>query len=170
MRKNDGLDDEIMLLHLFNNQDRNSTFASYSLKKSDETANLNCFSNSENCKSDDLECNDLMSSLLTDYSHKHSDVPIAENKNGKEMAQSIMPLNNQTRVNENVIRCHDMIEFLSLNIPLTRSEPITRSNSADLDKDDTCNDNSNISKEMTNQYRDPDLSRISNLRVPSGML
>ncbi|KAJ8687343.1 hypothetical protein QAD02_023137 [Eretmocerus hayati] len=161
----DGLDDEIMLLHLFEMQDRNSAWTSLCLKQRSEDLldGRNSLASLQNYNASALPCPDSRNARASlDYGHKHPDL---DQSRLSHLCQT--PTATHTRVESDCpsnYRFQDLTNLASFSPLQTKSEPTTRSNSADCDRDQICSNLSAI--DLISRNRILDISRISDLTVP----
>ncbi|XP_016844823.1 uncharacterized protein LOC100121202 isoform X1 [Nasonia vitripennis] len=179
LRGNDGLDDEIMLLHLFEMQDRNSAWASLCLKqRSDEIQDTrNSLSRIQNYNTSAPNSSDAMGARASlDYAHKHPELDSSgaeQNVPRRQFPSCIshlckpFPLPTSPNKSDNSAnsRYQDLANIISFNNQVTRSEPNTRSNSVDCAKDQI---SSNLpATDLISRNRELDMSRISDLTIPT---
>lgn len=168
-----------MLLHLFEMQDRNSAWASLCLKqRSDEIQDTkNSLSRIQNYNTSALNCSDTMGARASlDYVHKHPELDSSggeQNLSRRQLPSCLshlckaFPLSTSPNKSDNPSnsRYQDLANIMSFNNQVTRSEPNTRSNSVDCDKDQIC---SNLpAADPISRNRELDMSRISDLTIPT---
>ncbi|KAL0115521.1 hypothetical protein PUN28_010800 [Cardiocondyla obscurior] len=143
---------EIMLLHLFEMQDKNSTWNSLCLEQSRSDGSCNSRSpltNRRRRSSSPLHCNAPIQSTATAvYSHKHpeldtaacNDLNLSTDYNHRNCvfhhSQSLLALcGTKTKLNWLRNICQSKLSAMASNSQITKSEPATRSNSIDCEND-----------------------------------
>ncbi|XP_058794150.1 E3 ubiquitin-protein ligase TRIM37-like [Phymastichus coffea] len=139
VRVNDGLDDEIMLLHLFERHNRNSAWASLNFKQGSEEMNdsINPFSSLQSYNTTSHSPEQVGSYISLDFVQGHLNFHLnANEKRRLSVRQSpVLPFSNSRVNSDNQRRYQDFGDILSMNNQTTRSEPTTRSNSINYDQD-----------------------------------
>ncbi|XP_078045247.1 uncharacterized protein LOC144474358 [Augochlora pura] len=145
LRGNDSLEDEIMLLHLFEMQDRNSAWTSLCFNQHvDDTNDSRTSLTSLHHSSSPLHCNSTLSTHgSSSCSHKHHELDSACNEQFSDkrstcpshLCQPQMMCNGRSNLGQlSNIYQQDVFGLMACGSQ-TRSEPATRSNSIDCDKD-----------------------------------
>ncbi|XP_015510377.1 uncharacterized protein LOC107217383 isoform X2 [Neodiprion lecontei] len=179
LRRGDGLEDEIMLLHLFEMQDRKSAWSDPSLWSSSLVLNHHP---DENCDSKNVPATlqhtgsvSMRQGTMTpshtaaNCTHKHSeldDLHTGPNFPGPHKSHSIahlcqsqLPSDQRPEVHQADNTFHqDSIKAIASGIQTTRSEPTTCSNSVDREKD--------VAKASGSQSMDTNVPTTSDLMVP----
>ncbi|XP_015439600.1 PREDICTED: E3 ubiquitin-protein ligase TRIM37-like [Dufourea novaeangliae] len=145
LRGNDSLEDEIMLLHLFEMQDRNSAWTSLCFNQHvDDTSDSRTSLTSLHHSSSPLHCNTTLPTHgSSSFSHKHHEVDSAYNEQFSDkrstctshLCQPQMMYNGRLKLGQVSNICQQELSGLIACGSQTRSEPATRSNSIDCDKD-----------------------------------
>ncbi|XP_076227984.1 uncharacterized protein LOC116434883 isoform X2 [Nomia melanderi] len=145
LRGNDSLEDEIMLLHLFEMQDRNSAWTSLCFNQHVDDANDSRTSlTSLHHSSSPLHCAATLSAHgSSSFSHKHHELDPSCNEQFSEkrstcpshLYQPQMICNGRSNLGQLSNIYQQEVSGLIACGSQTRSEPATRSNSIDCDKD-----------------------------------
>nr|XP_033326823.1 E3 ubiquitin-protein ligase TRIM37-like isoform X1 [Megalopta genalis] len=145
LRGNDSLEDEIMLLHLFEMQDRNSAWTSLCFNQHvDDTNDSRTSLTSLHHSSSPLHCNSTLSTHgSSSFSHKHHELDSACNEQFSDkrstcpshLCQPQMMCNGRSNLGQLSNMYQQDVSGLMACGSQTRSEPATRSNSIDCDKD-----------------------------------
>ncbi|XP_046744959.1 E3 ubiquitin-protein ligase TRIM37-like isoform X2 [Diprion similis] len=180
LRRSDGLDDEIMLLHLFEMQDRNSTWSDPSLWSSSLGLNRHL---DENCDSKNVPATfqhtgsvSMHQGTMTpthtvaNCKHKHSELDVLhagpnfpgphKSRSAAHLCQSQLPSDQRPELTQADNAFHqDSTKAIASGSQTIRSESTTRSNSVDCEKDVTANVSGS-------QNADANVSTTSDLMVP----
>lgn len=147
LRGNDSLEDEIMLLHLFEMQDRNPAWTSFCFNQhADDTCDSrSSITNLQHHNSSPLHCNTTLPNHGTSaFSHKHHEldsacnVPFSDKLSmcSSHLCQPQMVCAGRPKLSQLSNICNqDMSDLIACGSRTTRSEPATRSNSIDCKKD-----------------------------------
>lgn len=144
LKHNDGLEDEIMLLHLFGMQDRNSAWTSlcFNQHTSDTADSRSALSSVKLSNSSPLHCDTVLPIYLPGYSHKHHELESCckqtfPDKHSSFVTQSPKKVCNiKIKLDQVSNGCQQKICGEPLyETYVTRSEPATRSNSLDCERD-----------------------------------
>ncbi|XP_014214226.1 uncharacterized protein LOC106643567 [Copidosoma floridanum] len=175
-RGNDGLDDEIMLLHLFEMQDRNSAWTCLKQRTDEIQDSRNALSGLPNYNASALHCPEPLGSRTSlDYFNKqpdHDSSAREQNRHNRRSSyyshlyQMQLDPNNRVVLDEQPdFRYQDLSTLMSFNTQVTKSEPTTRSNSIDGDKNQVSSNLSGI--DLNSRSRDVNATQISDLAVPN---
>ncbi|XP_054008559.1 E3 ubiquitin-protein ligase TRIM37-like isoform X3 [Hylaeus anthracinus] len=146
LRGNDSLEDEIMLLHLFEMQDRNSAWTSLCFNQhvDDTSDSRTSLTNLQHHNSSPLHCNaTLPTHGSSSFSHKHHELDTActEQFSDKRstcpshLCQPQILCGGRPKLGQLSNICQQDVSGLIACGSQTRSEPATRSNSIDCEKD-----------------------------------
>ncbi|CAK9823289.1 E3 ubiquitin-protein ligase TRIM37 [Anthophora retusa] len=146
LRGNDSLEDEIMLLHLFEMQDRNSAWTSLCFNQSvDDTCDSRTSLTSlQHHNSSPLHYNtSLPNHGSSAFSHKHHELDSTCNEQfvdkrstcPSHLCQPQMMCSGRPKLSQLSTMCQQEVSGLIACGSQTRSEPATRSNSIDCEKD-----------------------------------
>ena len=146
LRGNDSLEDEIMLLHLFEIQDRNSAWASlcFNQHMDDSCDSRTSLTSLQHHNSSPLHCNSTLPTHgPSTFSHKHHELDAACNEQYSDkrsacpshLCQSQILCAGRPKLSQLSNVCQQEVSGLIACGSQTRSEPATRSNSIDCDKD-----------------------------------
>ena len=145
LRGNDSLEDEIMLLHLFEMQDRNSAWPPlcFNSQHVDDSDSRTCLTNLHH-NSSPLHCNaTLPTHGSSTFSHKHRELESVCNEQFSDkrstcpshLCQPQVMCNGRSKLSQLSSICQQDVSGLTACGSQTRSEPATRSNSIDCEKD-----------------------------------
>nr|XP_034182065.1 E3 ubiquitin-protein ligase TRIM37-like isoform X3 [Osmia lignaria] len=145
LRGNDSLEDEIMLLHLFEMQDRNSAWPPlcFNSQHVDDSDSRTCLTNLHH-NSSPLHCNaTLPTHGSSTFSHKHRELESVCNEQFSDkrstcpshLCQPQVMCNGRSKLSQLPSICQQDVSGLTACGSQTRSEPATRSNSIDCEKD-----------------------------------
>ena len=145
LRGNDSLEDEIMLLHLFEMQDRNSAWPPlcFNSQHVDDSDSRTCLTNLHH-NSSPLHCNaTLPNHGSSTFSHKHRELESVCNEQFSDkrstcpshLCQPQVMCNGRSKLSQLSSICQQDVSGLTACGSQTRSEPATRSNSIDCEKD-----------------------------------
>ncbi|XP_015176383.1 PREDICTED: E3 ubiquitin-protein ligase TRIM37-like [Polistes dominula] len=144
LRSNESLEDEIMLLHLFDYQDRTSGWTSLSFNKrtSDTSDSRSSISSIKLQNSSPLHHSGVLSTHPSGYAHKHRELESCSkqtfpDKHSNYVMQSPQKVSNSKIKLDQVSNSYQQKMFGMSNCGdyVIRSEPATRSNSLDCEKD-----------------------------------
>ncbi|KAK2583315.1 hypothetical protein KPH14_009317 [Odynerus spinipes] len=144
LKSNDGLEDEIMLLHLFEMQDRNSAWASlcFNQHTSDTSDSRSSLGSIKLQNPSPLHCGAVLPTHLSGYSHKHHELEsyceqTFPDKHSNFVTHSPQKVCNiKIKLDQVSNSCQQRIFGVPMcGTYVTRSEPVTRSNSLDCEKD-----------------------------------
>ncbi|XP_076387093.1 uncharacterized protein LOC100879152 isoform X4 [Megachile rotundata] len=146
LRGNDSLEDEIMLLHLFEMQDRNSAWPPlcFNNQHVDDTCDARASLTNLHHNSSPLHCNaTLPTHGSSTFSHKHRELDSVCNEQFSDkrstcpshLCQPQMMCNGRSKLSQLSNICQQDVSGLIACGSQTRSEPATRSNSIDCEKD-----------------------------------
>ena len=163
-----------MLLHLFEMQDRNSAWTSLCFKQLEETRDpINSIPTLQHYNPGSLHCNTPMTPRGSlGYAQKHSELDSSPGKqNFPERQESSFvsrlcqsqPICNGIRPSHLSSICQPESAGTLLACSQTKSEPATRSNSVDCERDFP-----NFLLKSGNRTSELDTSGLSDLTVPSG--
>ncbi|KAF7414472.1 hypothetical protein HZH68_002961 [Vespula germanica] len=144
LRSNEGLEDEIMLLHLFDFQDRTSAWTSLSFNKraSDTSDSRSSLGNTKLQNSGPLYRSAVLPTHPSGYSHKHHELESCSEQTFPDKHSNYV-MHSPQKVCNNKIKLDQVSNNYQQRIfgmpvcgnYVTRSEPATRSNSLDCEKD-----------------------------------
>lgn len=143
---NDSLEDEIMLLHLFEMQDRNSAWTSLCFNQhvDDNCDSRTSLTSLPRHNSSPLHCNAALSTHgSSTFSHKHHELDATCNEQfsdkrsacSSHLCQPQIVCSGRPKLGQLSSICQQEVSGLIACGSQTRSEPTTRSNSIDCDKD-----------------------------------
>ncbi|KAG7209064.1 hypothetical protein KM043_015221 [Ampulex compressa] len=145
LRANDSLDDEIMLLHLFEMQDRNSAWTTlcFNQRVDEPCDSRNPLAVLQRHNSSPLHCNATMPTHgSSTFPHKHHELEAgcAEQQPGKHAQTQLCQqqqavCNARARLSQPPSICQQEASGILACGSQTRSEPATRSNSIECEKD-----------------------------------
>lgn len=139
-RGKDGLENEIMLLHLFEMQDRNSTKPSVRLKPRPEQVNnaRDSISTLSNYSDGTLNVPNLTGTRASlDFVHKHPEINLLRDQTFSTNLCRTEPVYSSRNNSDNRsnTRHQDLAYIFPFNSHVTKSEPTTRSSSTECEKD-----------------------------------
>ncbi|XP_035717788.1 E3 ubiquitin-protein ligase TRIM37-like isoform X2 [Vespa mandarinia] len=144
LKTNEGLEDEIMLLHLFDFQDRTPAWTSLSFNKraSDTSASRSSLNSIKLQTSGPLYRSAILPTHPSGYSHKHHELESCSEQTFPDKHSNYVIHSPQKVCNSNIKldQVSNSYQQRIFGMPVcgnyvTRSEPATRSNSLDCEKD-----------------------------------